>query len=111
MRIIVAAVPRLLCDILQQAVDQSPDMETVATLAAEEDLQPAIALLQPDVVVMGGSTGADEQAVGKLRRASASVRVVRLSPSGRQATIHGPGDGTVVLEDVSLQELLELLRG
>jgi DNA-binding NarL/FixJ family response regulator len=106
----------MLSDLLQRAIDESPDMEMVATLARGEDPRPTMLRVNADVVVVGDTEdsgdadGDDSHAIGALRRASPRIRIVRLSPSGRRATIHGLSDAAVVLDDVSVGELLDTLR-
>jgi DNA-binding NarL/FixJ family response regulator len=103
----------MLSDLLKRAIDESPDMEMVATLAHGEDPRPTMLRVNADVVVVGGTgdtDGDDAQAIGALCRASPRIRVVRLSPSGRSATIHGLSDAAVTLNDVSIGELLDTLR-
>ena len=114
MRIVVASVPRILSDLLQRAIDESPDMQMVATVAHGEDPRPTMLRVNADIVVVGGTGDADTddaRAIGALRRASPRIRIVRLSPSGRNATIHGlSDDDVVVLNDVSVRDLLDTLR-
>jgi len=101
----------MLSDLLQRAIDESPDMEMVATLANGEDPRPTMLRVNADVVVIGDGEDDDESSIGVLRRASPRIRIVRLSSSGRKATIHGLSDDAVVLDDVSLSGLLDMLRG
>jgi len=113
MRIVVASVPRILSDLLQRAIDECSDMEMVATVAHGEDPRPTVLRVNADIVVVGGTGDVDAddaRAIGALRRASPQLRIVRLSPSGRNATIHGVSDDVVVLNDVSVRELLDTLR-
>jgi DNA-binding NarL/FixJ family response regulator len=109
-RILVAAIPRMLMDILQQAISQQPDLETVAALIGQEDPRVALARLRPDVVLVGESYEADELGVRALARAQPGAHIVTLSASGRRAAIHAPGEEPLILEDASPDMLLRVLR-
>jgi hypothetical protein len=110
-RIMTAAMPRMLSDILQLAIGRHPDLEPVAILTGQEDLRLAVVRLHPDVVLVGGSGRGAESPSPTLARARPTAHIVTLSPSGRHATIQGPGEEPLILEGVSPDQLLRVLTG
>jgi DNA-binding NarL/FixJ family response regulator len=109
-RIMLADVPRMLTDILQNAIAQEPDLETVAALSGGEDPRFALARLRPDIVVLGASSETGELGPLAISRVHPKAHIVTLSANGRRAAIHPPGDRPVTLDDASPEVLLRVLR-
>jgi DNA-binding NarL/FixJ family response regulator len=82
-RVLLVDMPRLLRDLVSEAIDAAPGMEVVGAITDAGDLAAVVADTDADVVVF---TSADEELPVAFRRAldaHARLRLLALDPDGR----------------------------
>ena len=92
-RVIFVDMPRLVREIVTQAVESQEDMVVVAAVETPEDVLPVLDRQQSRVVVVDGAI--DERVV---------TRLLRRTDSGAVLTLSAAGDGGDLFEHVWLDE-------
>lgn len=120
-RILLAALPALLRDLLNEALAGEPDVEVVADVGSVgnvasrsplADLTRLVRELHPDIVVVSlGTTGAGAAAaVSELRDASPSTAMLAVTAKGDHATLWTSHREPVELTDITVGALVQAIR-
>lgn len=110
-RILTVNLPRLLGGVVGDIVAGHAGLEIVGDASAD-DMLAAIDALHPTVVVLDtDDVGRAAAPMVLLRARHPLLRVVAINGKGRVATAHEPGAAPRVVDEVSPQMLLQLLRG
>jgi hypothetical protein len=82
-RIIVAGTPRLLGDLLEDAIARQPDFNLVARLSSEREIVGHVRQFDADVVIIGLAADDLEETCGPLLRAFPHLVVISLTRDQR----------------------------
>lgn len=108
MRLVVITLPPLLRDIITALVQERTPV-TILTQFASRRAAVRLALLAPDVVIVGLRSG-ESDAIGRKYLAQIpAAKIVAVSNDGRHAFIHEAPSRRTVLRDVSPQALVDVL--
>jgi chemotaxis response regulator CheB len=109
-RILLARVPQMLGQILQEAIAVEPDLNLVACLATDEELLPAVMRVQPDVILLGADDAVGDPGYRALLAARPQTKVLTVSANERELVLHGLRVYTDRLGEASLPGLLQAIR-
>jgi hypothetical protein len=113
-RILLAAMPRMMHDIVETAIRSQPDMLVVGVMGAMATsgaLSDAIQRAKPDVVILGPQTDGVRPTCEALLLEHPHVRLLEVADDGRGATLCELRPYRVTLGDVSLEGLMGAIRG
>jgi chemotaxis response regulator CheB len=109
-RILLVALPRLLRDLLGDALASEPDMEILSSDARRAELEGLVRELRPDVVVIGAARDAASAMLTDLRRAAPSIAVLAIAAKGDRATFFTAQGTLVELDDVSMTAIVKAIH-
>jgi DNA-binding NarL/FixJ family response regulator len=109
-RILLARMPRMVCDILREVLDAQPDMRVVAELGNGQVLSERVAAERPDVVIVGLERDEPPAICGELLSDHPRVRIVAVEESGRRASLYELRPTCTVLHELSGDELVASIR-
>jgi DNA-binding NarL/FixJ family response regulator len=109
-RILLAGMPPLLRDIVEDAVAKQPDMDVLGHFSEGDDLAQSLKEVAVDVVIVGARQPDDFALADQCLRASPRVRVLVIANSGRNATMYEMRPHRVSLGDVSPEMLVAAIR-
>jgi DNA-binding NarL/FixJ family response regulator len=84
-RILLAEMPRMLCDIIKETVNRHPDMEVVGEQPDRASLISVARATEADVVVVGLSDLELPADCAALLEAVPEIRLLGVAPDGRRA--------------------------
>lgn len=108
-RVVLAAMPGMLRDIVRDAVVSQPDMRIVGDFG--EGHRFLEALEGADVAIIGARQAEDSAVASRMLAASPRIRVVVVATNGRRAVLWEMRPYKVALHDVSPQALVTAVRG
>jgi hypothetical protein len=108
-RLLIAAVPPLLGDIVRDALADEPGVEVVGT-ADDEDLSRSVDACAADVVLAEENGAALPDPYLRLMYRHPRLRILTVSPDGRQASLWRLAPERRALADVSPRGLADALR-
>jgi len=109
-RIVMAEIPRMLSDIVREAVANEPDMTVVGEFTKRAALSEVLTADGADVVIVGASQAEESAVPHQILFTSPHIRVLMLETTGRRAVMYELRPHRTPLEDVSRQRLLEAIR-
>lgn len=110
--VILAYEHRLLRGMLERAIKKTPGLQVVGEMTDPDRLQPLLDETGAHwVIVSLAPDGRLPDTVDTLLAAHRSVRILAVACDGSQAKVKGRGDREQVLDDLSLEELVAILRG
>lgn len=112
-RILLAAMPRMLRDIIETAIRSQPDMIVVGVMGvvgAGDALSDAVQRDKPDVVILGIEADAGPHACEALLYDHPHVRLLEVTDDGRGATLCELRPHRVPIGDVSAEGLVGAIR-
>jgi DNA-binding NarL/FixJ family response regulator len=110
-RVLLANMPPMLRDIIEDAVLNEPDVEIVGTLESHELLLPALAHVDTDVLILTRGPAYEPAMAEELWARWPRIKVLEIAQGGRSAVLHALHPHRVALGDVSPQGLVAAIRG
>jgi hypothetical protein len=108
-RIVVAAMPRMLRDIVKYTVSTDDQVELVREYTERIDLAATVARDRPHFVVVGSEAFGSEEVAAALA-ASPAVSVLALTADGRKLHLHELTPTRLEFGEISPGRLLEVIR-
>lgn len=107
-RVLIAALPLMLHDIIYDALTEQPTLHVVARLGDADDVEAAASKYNADVIVM---TAPPEQirAAEHMLYARPRMRVLMLAPDGRSAHLYRLVPQCMSIDDVSPTQLVSAI--
>jgi chemotaxis response regulator CheB len=105
-RVLMAAMPGMLHDIIQDALAEQPALQIVAKLEPGDDLDAAVERHEVDIVAMSAVPSKQNAISEQMLFDHPRVRLLMLSPDGRAASLCRLILHEVTINDVSPQELV-----
>jgi hypothetical protein len=109
-RVLIWGVPELLYGILSRECSREPDLRVIAPRKFGLTLLEAVEADLPDVVIVGESANALEQACEHILRAFPQLRVITLRNDGREAYLCRLTLKQTLLGELSLPSLVTAIR-
>jgi DNA-binding NarL/FixJ family response regulator len=110
-RTVTVTITPLLCDIISQVAAERAPIDIVARLDNRGRLELRLQTLAPDLVLIGLCPGEDDSIALSFRNALPRAKVIALSHDIRHAYLHVSHRHGTVLNDLSLEALIEAIRG
>jgi DNA-binding NarL/FixJ family response regulator len=111
-RLLLVDLPRMLRDLIAEAVASRADIELVGELSAGDSVAAALERYAASVVILPiDHPEARGQAKALLANARADVRIVALDPDGRSGLVFDLQPRQTRVGEVSLHGLVELIGG
>jgi hypothetical protein len=108
-RIVVAAMPRMLRDIVKYTVSTDDQVELVREYTERIDLAATVARDRPHFVIVGSEAFGSEQVAAALA-ASPTLSVLALTADGRKLHLHELTPTRLEFGEISPGRLLEVIR-
>jgi chemotaxis response regulator CheB len=109
-RVLLAEIPSMMCDIVREAVAHEPDMVVVGEGADRDGVLGALAAQRADVVIIGTSDPEQAALPFKLLERSPGVKILMLAMNGRRAMMYELRSHQTPLADVSPRRLVDAIR-
>jgi hypothetical protein len=103
-------MPRMLCDIIADALVRQPDMEMVGMLASREALPTTVEETGADVVVIGLKDSELPEECGRLFYTHPWTRVLGVGSDGRRGFLYELRPTKAPLGELSPQGLVDAIR-
>jgi chemotaxis response regulator CheB len=107
-RIVLAALPALLRDIIADRLAHESDMEVVATIASTYALDGAVREFHPDIVLVAASEAL--MRVARWLDDAPDVVIIAISAQANRATLYRATRAPRALDDLSPNALVALIR-
>ena len=108
-RVLIAQLPRLLQDIVEDLLTHQPDIEVMGSGLSEQALPGRVATQHPDVVIVACEQDAVEQVARGVLGAD-PAKVLAVTRGGREACLFELQPRYVSLGEVSPSTLLSAIR-
>jgi hypothetical protein len=108
-RILVAGMSSLLCDMVAQTLARKWRIESIARLELSRDLAEHLDGMVADLVVAERVSGASNAITADLLTIRPDISLLELSANGRMAWFYRTGSPMSVLVNFSAQELIDML--
>ncbi|NIE58656.1 MULTISPECIES: hypothetical protein [unclassified Burkholderia] len=109
-RVLLAAMPALLADIVSQVVQSVPGTAIVGRLAEGEDLVAAVRRTRTDVVVVGENEEDAKQEYAPLMSGIPGIRVLTIASDGRTGQLYELRPKRTPLGELSVDALRRAIR-
>jgi DNA-binding NarL/FixJ family response regulator len=109
-RVLMAAMPPILYDIVRELAAEEPDLEVVGHVGPEADLAVAVEACGADVVLSGAACSGRE-ASERLLRAFPHLRVLTVTADRRAAYLDRLLPHRTEIADMSADDLIDALLG
>jgi len=109
-RIVLAALPGMLDDIVRRIIDAAPDFEVVGDVADLREAERVAGSVGADLVIIGTSADDPPLAGAALAEACPGIAIVGIDADARGARGWLAGRPSIAVTDPSAPELLALLR-
>ena len=109
-RVLLAGTPRVLSDILHDAIARHPDLEIVGQLAAGEAVLAAVAHFRPDVTLLGCDRRPPGAYYRELLVAWPAMNVLTVFDDGRELALDGLRVHTELMGEASLSSIIGAIR-
>ncbi len=108
-RIVLVDLPRILRDIIGDAVDEEPDMEVVGQLPADASLRRVVEQQEADFVIAGTEYGFDE--ISEVLVQHPRLQVLEVAGDGRESFLYHLRPARTPLGELSPRTIVDAIRG
>jgi len=109
-RVLLAGTPRVLSDILQDAIARHPDLEIVGRLAASEAVLAAVEQFRPNVTLLGTDHRPSGEYYRQLLVAWPGMYVLTVFDDGRKLALDDLRVHTELMGEASLSSIISAIR-
>jgi hypothetical protein len=110
-RILLARMPEMLCDVLGHIVTSEPDMVLAGQIIGDEDLLAAVQRTRANVVVAQQDTDDEREKYASLLLRRPRLRLVAIAGDGRTGLLYELRPQRVALGKMSADTLRKSIRG
>lgn len=110
-RILLIDLPRMLQDLVQQAIAAQPDMVVVEPLEPTLEIGRAVESARADVVVVPSPSPAELRGIDDALFRQPRLKVIGITRDGRDVRLRELRPRTVQIGNVGPQELADTIRG
>jgi DNA-binding NarL/FixJ family response regulator len=108
-RIVLVDLPRILRDIIGDALDEEPDMEVVGQLPANASLGRVVEQQEADFVIAGTDYGFDE--ISEVLVQHPRLQVLEVAGDGRESFLYHLRPARTPLGELSPRTIVDAIRG
>jgi DNA-binding NarL/FixJ family response regulator len=109
-RVLLLDMPRLLCDLVRDVLSEQPDLEVVAELHDDSQLDEAVTRTAPNFVIVGTDRAELSEACKELFELRPRLKVLALATEGGRSVVWELAPNYVQLGEMSPESLLAALR-